>query len=375
MRGRCYQARHRCKRKQALSVAANKETNSEAAESFSFSDDFDEINRHYRKQRWSDGLPIVPPTAERVDRMLKAAGRPRDEQIAKVAPMFGVATVERVAINAVMAGCDPEYMPVLIAAVEAIAAEEFNLQAMQATTNPAATWVIVTGPLAKTLEINHSFNCLGEGAWANSTIGRAMRLILRNIGGALPGDMCRSTHGQPAKIGMCCGENVADSPWDSFHHERGFTDEQSAVTVVGVEGTINMNTHTKNGDELLAAFAETMVHPPSNEYTHGGEPWLVIGPEHAHIFDKAGLSKRDVQYRIWEQTKIPAHHMTGKDLERTRASRADELGEISDDAMIPIARRPEDIIIFVAGGPGTHSIYVPCFGNSRAVSRLIALPH
>ena len=137
-------------------------------------DDFDAINRLYRERRWSDGLPIVPPTVERVERMLRHARRSRDEVVARVAPAFGAATVERIAINAVLAGCDPEYMPVLIAAVEAVVAPEFNLQGIQATTNPVAIWIIVNGPIAAELEVNATFNCLGEGAWANATLGRAL---------------------------------------------------------------------------------------------------------------------------------------------------------------------------------------------------------
>ena len=143
-------------------------------------DDLDAINRLYREKRWSDGLPIVPPTVERVERMLRHARRPAADVVARLAPGFGEATVERIAVNAVMAGCDPEYMPALIAAVEAVADPEFNLQGIQATTNPVAVWIIVNGPLAAELGVNATFNCLGEGAWANATLGRALRLILRN---------------------------------------------------------------------------------------------------------------------------------------------------------------------------------------------------
>src|SRR6185369_3457212 len=153
---------------------------------FECSDDFDAINRVYRERRWSDGLPIVPPTVERVERMLAHTTRARYDLVARVAPAYGSATIERIAINCVMAGCDPEYLPVLIAATEAIADPEFNLQGIQATTNPVAVWLIVNGPLAGELGVNATFNCLGEGAWANATLGRALRLVLRNIGGALP---------------------------------------------------------------------------------------------------------------------------------------------------------------------------------------------
>ena len=342
------------------------------AASFEAPDDLDAINQLYRERRWSDGLPIVPPTAARVGRMLRHTRRAPGEVVATIAPGFGAATIERIAINAVLAGCDPEHLPVVIAAVEAVAAPEFNLQAIQATTNPVAVWIIVNGPVARRLAINGTFNCLGEGAWANATIGRALRLILRNIGGALPGEMDRATQGQPGKYTFCCAENEGANPWEPLHVERGYTAERSTVTVVGAEGTMNMNTHTKDAGELLRAIAETMIHPPSNEYAHGGEPWLVLGPEHAEILKRAGLSKSEVKRRLWEHSKIPAHRMTAKDLGRVRDSRTHELGEIGPDTLLPISPRPEAIGIVVAGGPGTHSVYVPCFGTSLAVTREVA---
>jgi hypothetical protein len=334
--------------------------------------DLEAINKLYRERRWSDGLPVVPPTRARVERMLGDTHRAPDEIVARIAPGFGAATIERIAINAVLAGCDATYLPVLIAAVEAVSATAFNLQGMQATTNPAAVWIIVNGPVARQLDINGTFNCLGQGAWANATIGRALRLILQNIGGALPGDMDRATQGQPGKYTFCCAENEAATPWEPLHVERGFASDCSTVTVVGAEGTMNMNTHAKDPDELLRVIAETMIHPPSNEYCHGGEPWLVLGPEHADILKEAGLSKAEVKRRLWKQSKMPASRMSAKDLLRARESRRNELGEIGPHTMLPITRRPEDIAILVAGGPGTHSVYIPSFGNSRAVTRAVA---
>ncbi|MFZ9529277.1 MAG: hypothetical protein ACO271_06745 [Burkholderiales bacterium] len=229
-------------------------------------DDIDAINRLYRERRWGDGLPIVPPSAARVDRMLAHSGRGRHELVARVAPGFGAATVERIAINAVMAGCDPEYLPVLIAATEAIADAEFNLQGIQATTNPVAVWLVLNGPISKRLQVNATFNCIGQGNWANATLGRAMRLILQNIGGAWPGEMDRATHGQPGKFTFCCAENEENHPWQPLHVERGFAAGDSTVTVVGAEGTMNINTHARFAAELadqqrIRAWRRTLVHP------------------------------------------------------------------------------------------------------------------
>jgi len=344
---------------------------SELAVTVEAPNDLDAINRLYRERGWSDGLPIVPPTVERVTRMLQHTSCGRHEIIARVAPGYGAATVERIAINAVLAGCDPEYMPVLIVAIEAVTDPRFNLQGIQATTNPVAVWVILNGPIVERLGINATINCLGQGTWANATIGRALRLMLQNIGGALPGEMDRATHGQPAKYTFCCAENEAENPWEPLHVERGFAPEHSTVTVVGTEGTMNMNTHAKEASELVRVIAETMVHPPSNEYVHGGEPWLLLSPEHAEVCKRGGLSKTALKRALWERSKMPASRLSAKELERARASRTAELGELTATSLLPIAPRPEDIQILVAGGPGTHSVYIPCFGNTRAVTRAI----
>jgi hypothetical protein len=338
---------------------------------FEAPDDFDAINRIYRERRWGDGLPVVPPTLQRVERMLAQTRRARSEVVARIAPGYGAATVELIAINAVLAGCDPEYLPLLIAATEAVAEPRFNLQGIQATTNPVAAWIIVNGPVAQRLGINAAHNCLGQGTWANATVGRALRLILQNIGGALPGEMDRATQGQPGKFTFCCAENETDSPWEPLHVERGFAADCSTVTVVGAEGTMNMNTHAKDADELLRVIAETMTHPPSNEYCHSGEPWLVLGPEHAAILSGGGYSKAGVKRRLWELSKMPAGRMSVKDLLRVKESRTEELGEILPDTLLPISLRAEDIQIVVAGGPGTHSIYVPSFANTYAVTRSV----
>jgi hypothetical protein len=339
---------------------------------FEAPEDIEAINRLYHERRWSDGLPVVPPTVERVARMLQRAGRPADEVVASIAPGFGTATVERVAINAVMAGCEPEYLPVVLAAVAAVAEPEFNLQGIQATTNPVAVWVIVNGPVARRLGINGTFNCLGQGTQANAAIGRALRLVLQNVGGALPGEMDRATHGQPGKYSFCCAENEEANPWEPLHVERGFRRDASAVTVVGAEGTMNMNTHAKDAGDLLRVIADTMQHAPSNEYCYGSEPWLILSPEHAQVLKAAGLAKSEVKRRLWELTRMPAGRMAEKDLLRVKAARGAELGEIRADTLLTIAHRPEDIQLIVAGGPGTHSVYVPCFGNTRAVSRAIS---
>lgn len=330
------------------------------------------INAYCRERGWTDGLPVIPPTVESVRSMVAGAGCRGDEVIARIAPGFGEATVERIAVNAVMAGCAPGHMPVLIAAVRAIASPEFNLQGIQSTTNPVAVWLIVNGPIAAALGMNAGMNCLGQGNWANAAIGRALHLVMQNVGDARPGVMDRATHGQPGKYSFCCAENEAESPWAPLHVERGYSATDSAVTVVAAEGTINMNTHTKDARSLIRIMVETMKHPPSNEYCLGtGEPWIVMGPEHAQILADAGWSKDDVRKLLWEGSRIPASDMADRDLLRTKNTRRQELGEVTDATLLPIAKDASLIGLLVAGGPGTHSVYVPSFGVGRSVTMAI----
>ena len=334
-------------------------------------DDFEAFEALAEERRWSDGLPLVPPTPERVARMLEGTRRAALDVVATVAPGYGTATVETIAINAAMAGCRPAYLPVVIAAVEAAAEKRFNLQGIQATTNPVAPWIIVNGPVARRLGINAGANCLGQGTRANSTIGRALRLVLQNAGGALPGEMDRATHGQPGKHTFCCAENESENPWEPLHVERGLESGESAVTVVGAAGTHNFNSHAKDAGDLLTVIADSMRFPTSNDYHFGGQPWIALSPEHAEIMKRAGLSKTDVKRRLWEQSKMPAGRYAAKDYMRVQHTRRSELGEIAPDTPLPISVTAEEIGIVVAGGPGTHSVYVPTFGHTRAVTRKI----
>jgi hypothetical protein len=217
-----------------------------AAATFRLDGSYADINRHYQEHGWTDGLPIVPPTEDEVGEFLRWADRHPQDVVAVLPPRQGEATVERVAINAVMAGCRPEYLPVIITAIEALADPGFNLDSIQATTHPVAPLIIVNGPIARELGINAGYNAFGQGFRANMTIGRAVRLILMNVGGGLPGTGDRSTQGSPAKIAYCVAENEAASPWEPLHVEAGFPADVSTVTVLGCEGPHNIQDHHSN---------------------------------------------------------------------------------------------------------------------------------
>ena len=333
----------------------------------------EDLNRFYMSRRWGDGLIVAPPTEASVQQMLRHTRRSPDEVVATIAPGMGAATVEYIAIQAVMAGCYPEYLPVLIAAAEAVATPRFHLQAIQATTNPSAVWLIVNGPIARRLEVNGGAGCLGQGAWANATLGRALRLILQNIGGALPGEMDRATQGQPGKYTFCCAENEEASPWEPLHVERGFAADASTVTVVGALGTWSMNMTARRAEEVIAMIGDTMQYPASSDYIYGGAPFVILSPQHANLFHGAGWKKNEVKRRLWEASKMRAGRSKGSEFERMATGRRAELGEIAPDTIVPISAKPEDLSIVVAGGPGSHSVFVPVSAHTRSATREVML--
>lgn len=284
---------------------------------------------------WTDGLPVVPPTPERVERMLSGTAREPDELIAAVPPKWGRATVEKVAINAVMAGCKPAYFPLILAAVAAMTNEQFNLHGVQVTTSHVGPMLIVNGPIRKQLEINDGFNLFGQGWRANATIGRALRLVCTNIGGALPGELDRAAFGHAGKYTCCIAEKEEVSPWGAMHVDRGFQADDSTVTVFAAAGPQTVNDHGNNTAEGILNTISQNIAAPGNS---SGETLLVIGVEHAKTISEDGFSKADVRRYI-----------------------ADTTQRYSD----------ADLLLMVAGGPaGRWTIVVPGWGSpsSRAIT-------
>ncbi len=315
---------------------------------------------------WSDGLPIIPPTAERVRKMLAAVERDPSELIALIEPRNGKATLENIAINAVMAGCLPSYLPVVVAAVRAVTEPKFNLYGEQATTHATAPLLIINGPIARELEVNNGFNVLGQGWRANAAIGRAIRLIMTNTGGGKPGGLDRSTQGQPGKYTFCFAENEARNPWQPLHVELGFAPGDSTVTVVGAAGTYDINDRSSTTSKgLLHMLASSMAIMGSNNYMVGGAPIMILCPEHAEKLAADGLSKDDVKRYFFENTKLPAKDFPS---EWYRDNIEPLLG---DPNFIPLAQKPENIMIVVAGGPGHHSTCIPTSGVGQMVTRKI----
>ena len=335
------------------------------SEQVEVADDLETILELYESRRWTDGLPIVPPTPERVEAMVKAAGRPGGDVIAVLPPGNGEATVEKIAINAVMAGCRPAYMPVLVAAVEALADPAFNLRTVQSTTNPVAPLLIVNGPVRAALGFNAGYGCYGPGSRANATVGRAIRLILINLGGAVPGEADMAVAGHPGKYTFCVAENEEESPWAPLHVERGLPRDASAVTVVGISGFIN----TLSAGP--ADFAEALTFIGSNDYRFGGSSVISLNPGQARALAATGMDKPALKRAVFDRSQKRA-----RDFERAWLDTRDDLTALDDpDSAVPIARKPDDLIVIVAGaaGAGNHSLALPSFGNSRPVTRPVRL--
>ncbi len=322
---------------------------------------------------WSDGLPVIPPTPERVERMLAWCDRDFDKPVARIPPRYGAATPVRVAANAVMAGCKPEYFPLVLLALEALTDEQYNLYGTQATTHPCTPLLIFNGPAAQEVGLNSGHNVMGNYFRANAAIGRAVRLALVNIGAAIPGTGDMATAGTPAKFTFCVAENEARNPWEPLHVELGFPREASTVTVVAAEGPHNINDHESlTAVGILTMAAGTMAITGSNNAYYAGQPVLAFGPEHAATVAADGMSKADVKQWLFEHATLPLARFSRETIERRfRMKLAEQYVDAPLDAPVRMVRKAEDLIVIVTGGAGKHSQYVPTFGNTRAATRAL----
>jgi hypothetical protein len=336
-------------------------------------EDLDQFQIWLMERGWGDGLPAIPPTRERVAAMLAGTRRKREEEVAILVPRLGRGTVEAVAANAVMAGALREHLAVILAAVEAVADPSFNLQAVQTTTHPCSPLCIVNGPIARRLGMNAGGNVFGQGSRANAAIGRALRLTLQNVGGARPGKEDRATHGHPGKYAYCVAENEAASPWKPLSVERGFSAGDSTVTVCGSEGPHNINDHgSTTAEGIVMTVAGTAAIAGSNNIYLGGEPLVVLGPEHAATVASSGWSKDDFKRALWDRACVPLGHLAPENIERFAAIYPEGFKDRPAGATAPMTRDWRDIMVIVAGGAGKHSVFVPTFGATRSVTRRIA---
>ncbi len=294
---------------------------------------------------WSDGLPLVPPTELRVVRMLAGTERAPEEVLGLVPPDLQPCTVEKVAINAVMAGCKPEYLPVVIAAVEAALMDEFCMHGLLATTWFSGPMVVVNGPVARAIGMNSGGNALGQGNRANATIGRALQLVIRNVGGGRPAGVDRSTLGNPGKYTFCFAEDEEGSPWESLAVQRGFDEGQSTVTLFAADGVQGMaDQKSRDPDSLCRSFAASLLAVGHAKFAFMSDAFVVVSPEHQNVFSEAGWSKQQVIERLIELTTRP-----GKDLMPGVDGIAEGMPEFVKDMDLP-KFKPDGLNIVCAGG-------------------------
>ena len=326
-------------------------------------------NDYAIEQGWSDGLPLVMPTEASVARMV-AAARGDNEPIPPITPRLVVPTMQSLAANAVMAGCKPAYFPAVLAALRGVLAPDYNLHGTLATTHPCAPMVMVNGPLRKALDINCGSNCFGQGWRANAAIGRALQLIILNVGGGKPGVMDRSTQGSPAKFAFCFGENEEENPWAPYHVRRGFAADDSVVTVMSGEAPHNINDHgSTTAEGLMTTFAATIAQPGANTIYGKGPFFVVVGPEHAATFARDGWTIENLRDAIWERARVPVANVSAENADTYITT-----GHKPVNGFFPICRGPEDIHISVAGGPGKHSAFIPSFGGTAVISTRVKAP-
>ena len=326
----------------------------------------------------TDGLPVVPPSRARVDRMLGGTTRDPQELVGEVAPNYGRATVEKVAINAVMAGCRPEYLPVVLAAVQAASDPAFNLHGVSTSTHFSAPLIVVHGPIRGRIALNCSFGVFGPGHRANATIGRALRLVMINVGGAKAGETSMSTFGHPGRYTYCIGEHEEASPWPPYHVDRGLAKTDSAVTVFAGEAPHGISDHASRTARALAgslgwsmAGLWNAKHFPLYSHT-----MLVVGPEHARTFGDDGWSKRDLTRHLFETIRAPYRSLQpAEDNGEGTNLRFAKGGAPAPGEAIPKFPSPDELHVVVAGGTaGRFSMAIPGWLGTRNGSRPVTVP-
>lgn len=339
-------------------------------------EDETEVFELFMQRGWGDGLPVIPPTAARVERMFEHIDWEPEDSLGVMPPRDGEVTIEKLAINAVAAGCKPEYMPAIIAGVQAILEPRFNLSGVQATGNPCTPLYVIAGPLVRDLGMNWSFNCFGPGNRANATIGRALNLIRLSLGGAVPGTVDKATHGHPGKYTYCVAEHPDENPWEPHQVTMGYDASTTVVTAIAGESLNRVVDEGEGGPfSILRTFADGMSRLGTNKlYWTRGEFGVVFGPTHAEMLFQGGLSKRDVQQRLFETARRSIREIT--DVYGTAGVFPKRLYpswvNVDDpDQLVPVVGRPEDVMVWVMGGYTISGAVVPTWGAADGVTKPI----
>ncbi|HLW54227.1 MAG TPA: TlpA disulfide reductase family protein [Candidatus Angelobacter sp.] len=360
---------------ESLAVAPLLRRIAEPASRITLSDAEDPVEYCFRQ--FGDALPVVPPTAERVAAMLKACALAPESVVGRIPPCYGEATVEKIAANAVMAGCVPEMMRVLIPLVRAVCDERFNAHGVQATTHFAAPLIMINGPVRAQLGFWAKQNVFSNVARANSTLGRALQLILLNLGGGRPDGIDMSALGNSGKFSFCIAENEEESPWEPLHVERGFTREQSALTLFAAEPPRGVSEHTaQNGETVLRAVCHVLATVWSYRSCGRAEAVVVLCPEHVKTLHRDGFSKQQVRQFLFENTGIPLRYYAAQDNgEGTQLKAQYREISIQGEPCYQKFRAPESIQIFVAGGTaGKFSAVLGSWTTGSVGSQMVTYP-
>lgn len=341
-----------------------------ASSVISLPDDAEAVGEFFLSRGNTDGLPIVVPTVERVERMLTGIDRDPALSLGRVPPLMGDATIEKVAINAVMAGCTPAVLPVVVTALECMLETQWELEAVQPTTMALGPMVVVNGPVRGLAAVQCGGGSLGSGHRANLTIGRAIRLALINLGGAVAGDIDRSTQGFPGKVSFAWGENEEESAWEPFHVSRGFEADESVVTVVAVSSSTNVSDSTDDPTDLLRTWTGGLTNPSTaNVIDPHSTPVLAVNPLHSRILADAGYDRRRFQEHIWRHSRVPEEALSAR---RAHLRRAYGEEYFLVDGMVPFTNDPGNILVAVTGGmQGNHSTYMQNGLYGRAISKRV----
>jgi hypothetical protein len=309
-----------------------------------------EFTRESLKLGWGDGLPLIPPTEGRVRTFLAASKFFPDQVIATLPPLRAECTVEKIAINAVMAGAPPESMPLLVAAVEAFAAPNFELYGLNATTAPVIPMIVVNGPIRDQLDIPYRHSCLGGAATTAVAIGRALRLIIRNLAGQVAGVTSQTVFGSPGRVsGILFGEWEERSPWPPFAERRGV--KGNAVTAYGTNGTQNIiDTSSQKGQEFLEIIGKSLGYPGANGFSPAvpyAEIMVAVNPIWAEIIARDVPKLEDVQQILWEQSSLPADFLVHQHREQLETQNRVRNGRVY------LATEPKDVFVICCGGTGS----------------------
>ena len=334
--------------------------------------DFLAANETLYQMGATDGLPVIPATTENVRRWLESSGIEDPLQpLAVMMPLLKSVTCYDLAVNAIMAGAEASCLPVLIAAVQAICEDPFNLMGIQTTTGSATPAILVNGPIRQEIELNSKCNCLGPGFRANAGIGRALRLILLNVGGAAPGTVDMATIGQPGKFAFCFAENEEESPWPPFHVTRGYSPNESVVTAFGASGTFEaLDAFASCAEDILLTLAHSALiagNLGQAGVIGGGEIVFLIPPEVANLMDRDGFTRESAQQCIFENAQAPLGYFSPSGQKRIVSFR--ETAGLDRQAPVCISNGPESIFLIVSGGVGIKCCLIPTWGGgTKAIS-------